>query len=118
MRHSFLPELIPNYYMADKKTEVGFDQIMRDLKARNFAPIYVLMGDESYYIDKIADFIAGNVLTPEERDFNQNIVFGADTTAVQIVDQAKGYPMMAEHRVVIVKEAQAMRGFEAIEKYL
>ena len=68
------------YYMADKKTAVGFDQIMRDLKARNFAPIYVLMGDESYYIDKIADFIAGNVLTPEERDFNQNIVFGADTT--------------------------------------
>lgn len=106
------------YYMADKKTAVGFDQIMRDLKARNFAPIYVLMGDESYYIDNIADFIAGNVLTPEERDFNQNIVFGADTTAVQIVDQAKGYPMMAEHRVVIVKEAQAMRGFEAIEKYL
>ena len=104
--------------MADKKTAVGFDQIMRDLKARHFAQIYILMGDEAYYIDKIADFIAENVLQPEERDFNQSIVFGADTTAVQVVDLAKGYPMMAEHRVVIVKEAQAMRGFEAIEKYL
>ncbi|ALO48967.1 DNA polymerase III subunit delta [Hoylesella enoeca] len=104
--------------MADKKTAVGFDQIMRDLKAHHFAQIYILMGDEAYYIDKIADFIAENVLQPEERDFNQSIVFGADTTAVQVVDLAKGYPMMAEHRVVIVKEAQAMRGFEAIEKYL
>jgi len=69
--------------MADKKTAVGFDQIMRDLKTRNFAPIYVLMGDESYYIDKIADFIAGNVLTPEERDFNQNVLKWIETGEAQ-----------------------------------
>jgi DNA polymerase-3 subunit delta len=52
-----------------------FQSIMRDLKDRNFAPVYYLMGDEGYYIDKICDWIAENVLQPEERDFNQTILF-------------------------------------------
>lgn len=104
--------------MAEKKQSVGYDTIMRDLEARRFAPVYILMGDESYYIDKISDFIAENVLNEEERDFNQTIVFGSDTSPAQVIDLAKGYPMMAEHRVVIVKEAQAMRGIEKLEKYV
>lgn len=91
---------------------------MKDLKARKFAPVYVLMGDEPFYIDKICDYIAENVLQPEERDFNQTVLFGADTTAVQVVDQCKGYPMMAEFRVVIVKEAQNLKSLDALEKYL
>ena len=103
--------------MAEKKQGIGFDTIMRDFKARKFAPFYLLMGDESYYIDKISDYIAENVLQPEERDFNQSIVFGSDISAAQVVDLAKGYPMMAEYRVVIVKEAQNLRGTEPLEKY-
>ena len=91
---------------------------MKSLKAREFAPVYVLMGDEPFYIDKICDYIAESVLQPEERDFNQTVLFGADTTAVQIVDQCKGYPMMAEYRVVIVKEAQNLKSLEALERYL
>ena len=91
---------------------------MKSLKAREFAPVYVLMGDEPFYIDKICDYIAEAVLQPEERDFNQTVLFGADTTAVQIVDQCKGYPMMAEYRVVIVKEAQNLKSLEALERYL
>lgn len=75
------------------------------------------MGDESFYIDKISDYIAAHVLRPEERDFNQTIVFGSDVSSVQVVDLAKGYPMMAEYRVVIVKEAQNLRGTEPLEKY-
>lgn len=92
---------------------------MRDLKARKYYPIYLLMGEESYFIDKISDYIADNVLRPDELFFNQNIVFGSDVTVSQIVDLAKGYPVMpAEHRLIIVKEAQNLRSFDALEKYL
>ena len=104
--------------MPEKKnTGPSYETIMRDLEARRFSPIYILMGEESYYIDKISDYIATHVLKPEERDFNQNIVFGADVTASQIVDSAKAYPMMAEKRVVIVKESQNLKGTEVLEKY-
>ena len=104
--------------MAEKKGGASYESIMSDLKARKFAPIYILMGDESYYIDKIADFIATNVLTPEERDFNQTVLFGLDVNPSQVVDQARRYPMMAEYQVVIVKEAQNLRNLEVIEKYV
>lgn len=104
--------------MAEKKSSVTFETIMRDLKAKKYAPVYVLMGDESYYIDRITDYIADNVLEPDDRDFNQTVVFGADTTAAQVVDMAKGYPVMpAAHRVVIVKEAQGLKSLDALERY-
>ena len=104
--------------MPEKKnTGTSYETIMRDLKARHFSPIYILMGDESYYIDKISDYIAEYVLRPEERDFNQTVVFGSDISASQIVDSAKAFPMMAEKRVVIVKEAQNLKGTEPLVKY-
>lgn len=104
--------------MAEKKSSVTFETIMRDLKAKKYATVYVLMGDESYYIDRITDYIADNVLDPDDRDFNQTVVFGADTTAAQVVDMAKGYPVMpAAHRVVIVKEAQGLKSLDALERY-
>lgn len=104
--------------MAEKKATVTFDAIMRDLKSGKYAPVYILMGDESYYIDRITDYIAENVLDPDGRDFNQTVVFGADTTAAQVVDMAKGYPVMpAAHRVVIVKEAQGLKSLDALERY-
>lgn len=95
-----------------------FDAVMRDLMARKFAPVYYLMGDEGYYIDQISDWIADNVLQPEERDFNQTILFGSDVTAAQVVDAAKRYPMMAQYQVVIVKEAQNIRNTDALEAYV
>ena len=100
------------------KQGVTFQTIMQDLKNRNFAPFYLLMGDESYYIDSISDYIASHVLSPEECDFNQTICFGSDVTAVQIADMARRYPMMAEYQLIIVKEAQNIRSLEALEKYL
>ena len=87
---------------------VTYESVMKELKERQFKPVYYLMGEESYYIDKISDWIAGNVLQPEERDFNQTVLFGSDVNASQIVDAAKRYPMMAEHQVVVVKEAQSI----------
>ncbi len=97
---------------------VTYSSVMSELKARHFKPLYYLMGDESYYIDKISDWIAENVLKPEERDFNQTILFGSDVNASQIADAARRYPMMAEHQVVIVKEAQHIKNVEPLEKYL
>ena len=96
---------------------VTYDSIMSELQARQFRPLYYLMGDESYYIDTIRNWIAENVLQPEERDFNQTVLFGSDVNAAQIVDAAKRYPMMAEHQVLIVKEAQNIKQTEPLEKY-
>ena len=103
--------------MAETKN-VTFDSIMKDLQAGKYAPVYYLMGDESYYIDKIADYIAEHALAHEERDFNQTIMFGSDVNASQIADAARRYPMMAERQVVIVKEAQNIKNTEALEKYM
>lgn len=102
--------------MAEKNTTT-FESIMLDLRAGKYAPVYILMGEESYYIDKITDFIAENALKEEERDFNQTIVFGADVTSNQIADMARRFPMMAERQVVIVKEAQNIKNWERLEKY-
>ena len=95
-----------------------FQSIIHDLKSRKFSPIYVLMGDESYYIDQISDYIATHVLSPEERDFNQTVCFGSDVNAIQVTDMARGYPLMSEYEVFIVKEGQYIRSLDALEKYL
>ena len=97
---------------------VTYESVMKELQEGMFRPVYYLMGEESYYIDKICDYIAENVLQPEERDFNQTILFGSDVTASQIADTCRRYPMMAERQVVIVKEAQNLKNTEALEKYL
>ena len=102
--------------MAEAKN-VTFESIMHDLEARQFVPLYYLMGDESYYIDRIADYIAEHLLQPEERDFNQTILFGSDVTASQIADAARRYPMMSERQVIIVKEAQNIKNTEALAQY-
>lgn len=96
---------------------VTYDSVMKELKERRFKPVYYLMGDEPYYIDKVADWIAENVLQPEERDFNQTVLFGSDVNASQIVDAARRYPMMSEYQVLIVKEAQNIKNMEPLEKY-
>ena len=96
---------------------VSFDSIMRDLEARKYVPVYYLMGDESYYIDRIADYIAEHVLQPEERDFNQTVLFGSDVTASQIADYARRYPMMSQYQVLIVKEAQNIKNTDALALY-
>lgn len=102
--------------MAEAKN-VTFEGIMADLKAGRYEPVYYLMGDESYYIDKISDYIAEHALQPEERDFNQTVMFGSDVTAAQVADAARRYPMMAERQVIIVKEAQNLKQTDQLEKY-
>lgn len=91
-------------------------QLVQDIKNKNIKPIYFLMGEEPYYIDKISDFIEETVLSEEERGFNQMVLYGRDVTIDDVVSNAKRYPMMAEYQVVIVKEAQDLS--RTIEKLI
>jgi DNA polymerase-3 subunit delta len=93
-------------------------KIVNDIKKGQIKPIYFLMGEEAYYIDKIADYIEQNVLTEDEKGFNQTVLYGRDVTIEDIISTAKRFPMMAERQVVIVKEAQdLLRTIEQIERY-
>ena len=100
------------------KQEVTYDSIIKEINSRQFAPVYYLMGEEPYYIDRLSDYIAENVLTEEERGFNQMVVYGQDTDIGSIIAMAKRYPMMAEHQVIIVKEAQTLRNMDELTYYL
>ncbi len=93
-------------------------KIVSDIKNGNIKPIYFLMGEEPYYIDKISEFIDKNVLAEEEKGFNQMVLYGRDVTIDDIVGNAKRFPMMAERQVVIVKEAQELsRTIEKLVDY-
>jgi DNA polymerase-3 subunit delta len=98
--------------------EITYEAIVRDIKEKRFKPIYYLMGEESYYIDRIADYIADTALTETEKEFNQTILYGADTDIHSIINAAKRYPMMADHQVVIIKEAQSIKNMEELSFYL
>ena len=93
-------------------------EIVQDIKNGNVAPIYFLMGDEPYYIDRIADFIENNVLEESEKAFNQVVLYGRDTDIPSIISEAKRFPMMAEKTVILVKEAQDLsRTIEQLADY-
>ena len=94
-------------------------KIVNDINNGNIKPIYFLMGEEPYYIDKLSDYIEQNVLAEEEKGFNQTVLYGRDVTIEDIVATAKRYPMMAERQVIIVKEAQDLtRTIDKLESYV
>ncbi|TQD34049.1 DNA polymerase III subunit delta [Haloflavibacter putidus] len=94
-------------------------RIVADIDKRQLKPIYFLMGQESYYIDQLANYIEENVLTEEEKGFNQSILYGKDVSVDEIISAAKRFPMMAEYQVIIVKEAQDLsRNIEDLILYL
>ena len=93
-------------------------KIINDLKAGNIKPIYFLMGEEPYYIDKLTEYIENTILSEEEKGFNQTIIYGRDATIEDIISNAKRYPMMAERQVVVVREAQELsRTIDKLESY-
>lgn len=106
--------------MAEKKvgTTETYKKLLTTMKSGKWAPVYILMGTESYYIDKVCDYITDHALKEEEKDFNLTMYYGADVTAQQVMDQARRFPMMAEKQIVVVREAQAMKDFEVLEKYM
>jgi DNA polymerase-3 subunit delta len=97
---------------------LGFDEIMGKLKKKDFSPIYLLHGEESYYIDRISDYLTEHTLNEDEKSFNLSVFYGKDADANQVMDTARRYPVMAERQVVVLKEAQQMRDLDALEKYL
>ncbi|MGV6862250.1 MAG: DNA polymerase III subunit delta [Putridiphycobacter sp.] len=99
---------------------MSYKDIIKQIKKKDFKPIYFLNGEEPFYIDEIVNYIAKNVLDESERDFNQTVVYAKDTPPLNVVDAASRLPMMSEYQVVIVKEAQEYKTasqWEVFEKY-
>lgn len=92
-------------------------KIVNNIIAGQIAPIYFLMGEEPYYIDKISDYLEENLLTEDEKSFNQTVFYGRDVTIEDIISTARRFPMMAERQVVIVKEAQDLKDIEGLSRY-
>lgn len=95
-----------------------YEDIISDLKKRIFKPVYFLAGEEPYYIDLITDYIEEKVLSDTEKAFNQLIIYGEETSIREIIEISRKYPMMASHQVVIVKEAQSLKGLDDLIIYL
>ena len=94
------------------------EQIIANLKTKKYASIYFLAGEEPFYIDMISDYIESNVLTEAEKGFNQTIMYGRDVDVTALIAAAKQFPMMAEHTVIIVKEAQDLKKIESLNSYM
>ena len=95
-----------------------YESILSELKSGVFHPVYYLMGEEGYYTDRITDYIANNILTDIEQEFNLTVFYGMDTNIETVISAARRYPMMAEHQVIIVKEAQTLRNMDDLVYYL
>lgn len=92
--------------MASKKQD--YSSICNDIKQGQFAPVYLLHGEESYFIDQITDLLLNNVLTEEEKDFNLTQFYGADVNNIgEIISACRRYPMMAEYQMVMFREIQS-----------
>jgi DNA polymerase III subunit delta len=94
------------------------EQIYSDFKNKTYKPVYFLMGEESYYIDEITEYLATHVLTEAEKNFNQTILYGKDTEISTVINSSKRYPMMANNQVVIVKEAQSLKDIDKLIFYI
>ena len=94
-----------------------FEQIITDIKSRNFKSVYLLMGDEPYYIDELTSLLIDTVLPEEERDFNQTILYGMETDVKSVITLARSFPMMSDYQLVVIKEAQNLSKIEELEVY-
>lgn len=100
------------------KANITHREIVEQIRRQEYKPIYLLMGEEAYYIDRISEYIADNVLTKDEQDFNQTVIYCMRETAVaDVINCARRYPMMAKHQVVIVKEAQNLLKIDELAVY-
>lgn len=99
------------------KKENTFEEICRQIVAKKFAPLYILMGEEPFFMDQITELLLRHVLEDSERDFNQIILYGADTDAATVLNAARRFPMMSKYQLVVVKEAQQIRDIELLAHY-
>jgi len=97
---------------------MNFNEIVKDINAGNYKPIYFLMGEEPYFIDKVTRLIEQSALPEDQKSFNQTVLYGRDTDVRTVIGEAKRYPMMADRVVILVKEAQHLRKIEDLEPYV
>ena len=95
-----------------------YEQILADIKKRVFYPIYLLMGEEPFFIDTISNELENSILDEADRSFNQIVIYGSDVTAKDIMMQSRAFPMMGDRLVVIVKEAQNVKDIENLADYI
>lgn len=100
-----------------KDTVAAYDRLRGEITARKFAPVYLLMGEEAFFIDALCDLLASTILQESERAFNQLTVYGRDSDAGQVVNLCRQMPMMGSYQVVILKEAQQLRGLDKLSLY-
>jgi DNA polymerase-3 subunit delta len=101
-----------------KKENISHEELLVSFRKRDFKPIYFLMGEEPYFIDLLSDFLEKEVLTEDEKEFNQTIVYGKETNIDNIINLAKRYPMMSQYQLIVVKEAQHIKSYENLSFYL
>jgi len=99
------------------ETDAQCRQIVEDARKGIFSPVYLLMGDEPYYVDMVCDAVLEYCLDESEKDFNQTVCYGADVNADAVITAARRYPMFAERQLVVVKEAQMMKTLEELAIY-
>jgi DNA polymerase-3 subunit delta len=99
-------------------SKISLDQLLTDLKNQIYSSIYLLQGEETYFIDVISDFIEQHVLSELEKEFNQTIVYGRDTDVATVISYARRFPMMANYQVLIIKEAQELEKIEELLPYV
>ncbi|MDZ4846535.1 MAG: DNA polymerase III subunit delta [Chitinophagales bacterium] len=94
-----------------------YSQLLKDLKNKIYHPLYLLHGEEPYYIDRVADYIEQNLLNEGEKAFNQTVLYGRDSNAITLLDTLRRYPMMSNYQLVLLKEAQAFKDLDKLESY-
>ena len=106
--------------MAKKESTISESQIMAEVEAGNIASVYLLTGEEGYYIDQLSDYFENKLVPEENRDFDQTVLYGRDVSMADVVGYASQFPMMSEYRLVMVKEAQdiALKEWDLLVSYL
>lgn len=97
---------------------IKYEELVAQLKSRQFKPVYLLMGEEPFYIDRICRFFENRVIEEADRDFNQVVLYGKDTSAVEIVANAKEFPFGSQYKLVIVKEAKDLKDIDLLKSYV
>ncbi|WP_329903264.1 DNA polymerase III subunit delta [Porphyromonas pogonae] len=97
---------------------ITYEQVIRSLKKRNFSKLYLLVGEEPYYIDKLCEYFETLVISEAEKDFNQTILYGDSVSAKDIINEAMRFPMMSDYQLVVVHEAQQVKDVDTIAKYI
>lgn len=101
-----------------KKENISYEELLTSFKRRDFKPIYFLMGEEPFFIDVLSNFLEKEVLSEDEKEFNQTIVYGKETNIDNIINLAKRYPIMSQYQLIIVKEAQHIKSYDNLSYYL